>query len=101
MNADTELRAFAARLRGERSSGFELKEQERVAIVALVLGGRSYRNVAAIFGCSLGAVASTVRRYNKDHTFKVAPRKGRPKKVSGDTYVNLVHIPGSAILTLE
>ncbi|KAK1981475.1 hypothetical protein LZ30DRAFT_782008 [Colletotrichum cereale] len=79
---DAQLKAFNAALSAGRKSNDELTELQRVAITAFVLAGRSYRETARAFGCSPGAVHSTVRRFRTAGTFTSTPRKGRPEKLS-------------------
>ncbi|KZL83806.1 transposase [Colletotrichum incanum] len=52
---EAELAAFCTDISGNRSSNDELSEVQRVAITALVLSGRTYRDVAALFNCSANA----------------------------------------------
>ncbi|EFQ30164.1 hypothetical protein CGRA01v4_00455 [Colletotrichum graminicola] len=79
---DAELKAFNALLSADRKSNDELTELQRVAITAFVLAGRSYREAARAFGCSPGAVQTTVRRFRTARSFASTPRKGRPEKLS-------------------
>ncbi|KAJ0158077.1 hypothetical protein CTA2_12360 [Colletotrichum tanaceti] len=77
MEADLQL--FNSLISGDRRSNHELTNLQRVAIVAFVLAGKSYRETASAFNCSVGVVSRTLQRYRKDHTFESLPRKGRPE----------------------
>ncbi|KZL73268.1 hypothetical protein CT0861_09783 [Colletotrichum tofieldiae] len=79
---DAQLQEFTSVISGDRRTNDELSEIQRVAITAFVLAGRSYREAARAFNCSLGAVHKTLRRFNASKTFTSGPRKGRPKKIS-------------------
>ncbi|KAK2036066.1 hypothetical protein LZ31DRAFT_419184, partial [Colletotrichum somersetense] len=78
----TKLQAFITHISGGRRRNDELSEMQRVAIASYVLAGRSYREAARTFNCSIGAVQNTINRFSTNHTFKSRPRKGRPEKLS-------------------
>ena len=75
-------RAFKLQLSGNRKFDHELTDFQRVAIVALVVAGKSYRDAASLLDCSLGAVQAALRRFDATHSFKSLPRPGQPEKLS-------------------
>ncbi|KAK4244257.1 DDE superfamily endonuclease-domain-containing protein [Corynascus novoguineensis] len=69
-------------VRSIRSNRRELTPEERAAIIAARKAGVTRKALAANFRCSPLTITRTCNHFQKHHTVKSLPRKGRPQKLT-------------------
>jgi transposase len=77
-----DLRAFGTEISGNRQRNHEFNLESKGAILALLLCGKSYREVADAFSTTPSSIYRIKQRWDSERTIRNKPRSGHPEILS-------------------
>jgi transposase len=78
----TPKRAFSTEISANQQRGYQFSPEQKAAICAELWAGKTYRAVAEEYNTTASTAYGIFKRWQNTRSFDIAPRSGRPPKLT-------------------